>query len=115
MRKLLLFICICMYALSSYGQTTGSFVVNGDFDKYYPVTFVDEGYLSNMTTELEIGRSNVHMDAQWRGSLNALFRFHTFNYGNASHFIDAVVNQFNLSSSNTLIAGWQDVTNANGG
>ncbi|MNT52450.1 hypothetical protein D3C72_1894770 [compost metagenome] len=58
-----------MYALSSYGQTTGSFVVNGDFDKYYPVTFVDEGYLSNMATELEIGRSNVHTDAQWRGSL----------------------------------------------
>lgn len=57
-------------------QVVDTFVVNGDLDKFYPVTFADSGFLKNVPTELQLGRSSVHQDGNLRGSLMAKFRFH---------------------------------------
>jgi hypothetical protein len=96
-------------------QVTGTITVNGDLEKYYPVTFLDGANGSNIATGLEIGRSSVHRDSSWRGSIIAKFRYHTYNWGNGSNFIDADIRQSNISNPtyNKLIAGWQDVTTTN--
>ena len=93
---------------------TGSFNVGGDIDKFYPVTFYDGGWDNNIATELSIGRSSVHLDATWRGSCIALFRFHTTRWGHSSQFIDADIKQFSGGTPIRFIAGWQDATGANG-
>lgn len=97
-----------------YGQYSGSFVVNGDLDKYYPVIFQDLNFSNNKATEFEIGRSIVHTNGQWRGSLISKFRVHTTNYGHGSNFIDANISQFNPVTPGTFIAGWTDATIGNG-
>ncbi|QEH42537.1 hypothetical protein [Chitinophaga sp. XS-30] len=96
-------------------EVTGSFVVNGDTDKFYPVTFLDAGFTANAATELEIGRSSVHMDNSWHGALIAKFRFHTYNWGNAVNFIDADLRQNNVpnATNKIFIAGWKDATLSN--
>ena len=48
--------------------------MKGDIDKFYVVTFKDGGWLSNATTELELGRSSVNVDGSWSGSLIAFFK-----------------------------------------
>jgi len=109
-RTIFLFV-ISIHSLNA--QTySGSFVVNGDLDKYYPVTFRDAAWSSNIATQLEIGRSSVHTDASWRGSLIAKFTFHTTKYGNGSGFMDINVNQ--AAHSGHFIAGAKDATIANG-
>lgn len=98
-------------------QFSGSFVVQGDIDKYYPVTFLDAGNNDHVPTELNIGRSGVHLDADWRGSLIAQFKYHTTNWGNASHFIEANIQQTASTMGAPIIkmiAGWEDVTWRNG-
>lgn len=101
--------------LTSTAQVSGNFFVNGDIDKFYPVTFLDGGFSSNAATELEIGRSSVHMDGDWRGALIAKFRYHTYNWGNGAHFIDADLRQNNVPNvpNKLFIASWRDATLSN--
>ena len=88
-------------------------MVNGDLDKYYPVTFFDGGWADNVATELEIGRSFLHLDGNVRGAMIAKFRFHVTNWGHGSEFIDADIRQY-TNVNNKLIGGWQDGTLHNG-
>ena len=110
---LLLFICLGNLRISA--QVTGSFVVNGDIDKYYPVTFNDGSWLLNSATELEIGRSKIHTDGSSRGSLISKFRYHVRNWGNEANFIDADIRTGIHASFviTNFIGGWVDVTSAN--
>jgi hypothetical protein len=97
-------------------QVNGSFIVRGDLDKFYPVKFIDGGWSNNIATELSIGRSSVHIDATWRGSVIASFRYHVTAWGHESSFIDADVKQFDQyhpTNSNVFIAGWYDATRSN--
>lgn len=109
-----------LYAFNALGQQAGSFKVRGDFDKFYPVTFQDGGWARNIGTDLEIGRSNVHEDGDWKGSVISKFRFHNTEWGNGSRFVEADIMQFNnvLGRPEVLhrafIAGWKDATMANG-
>ncbi|MGN7787304.1 hypothetical protein ACTJIJ_22410 [Niabella sp. 22666] len=92
-------------------QTSGSFTVGGSFDNYYPVTFYDGGLDNNAPTELILGRSNIHENSTWRGSMIARFYYHTFDWGNLAHFIDAKIH--NSIATAVLIGGWQDVSTSN--
>ena len=117
-KALLTFLCI-LVSLKSLSQVHGSFMVNGTIDKFYPVVFTDSAWEHSVASELEIGRSGVHRDAQseWRGSVIAKFRYHTNNWGNYSNFIDADIRQYNYTTANPydkFIAGWKDATAANG-
>jgi hypothetical protein len=47
--------------------SSGTITVKGDINKFYVVTFVDGAAPSDLATELEIGRSNIHQDSAWRG------------------------------------------------
>lgn len=89
-------------------QYFASFTVQGDGDKFYPVVFSDVYWANHKATELEIGRSSVHSDASWRGSIIAKFRFHVTNWGNGSNFIDADIRQNNPITNTAFIAGWAD-------
>ena len=112
MKKILLISLLIIFSKQSFGQTSGSFSVGGDLDKFYPVTFYDGGWGSNVATTLKLGRSNVHNDSDWRGSLIASFQYHVSNYGHGSSFVDADIKPSNgLMSS--FISGWRDAT-ANG-
>lgn len=96
------------------GQITGSLIVRGDIDKYYPVAFADGGHPNNVATVLDLGRSSVHLDSEWRGSIIASFRYHVTNWGNASHFIDADLRQHRHDFAPTpFVAGWRDATYGN--
>ena len=109
MKKTFLFgalLCLCLFAYAD----TGSFTVGGDFDKFYPVSIIDGGWSNNAASEIELGRSNVHEDSNWRGSLIAKFTYHMTNYGHGANFIDADIKY----GTATFIAGWVDGTYANG-
>jgi hypothetical protein len=105
----LLFMLCCLRVQASY---SGSFTVNGDLDKFYPVLFEDKSWNSHKATELEIGRSNVHENSDWRGSVIARFRYHVTNWGNGSSFIEADLRQ-SSPYSGPMIAGWTDPTSGN--
>jgi hypothetical protein len=114
MRRIFFIVIILQVLFSQLSaQISGNFIVNGDFDKFYPVTFYDGGWDNNTATELSIGRSDVHGNSTWRGSVIAHFRYHGTNWGHESSFIDADVKQFNVhntTSPNTFIAGWEDAS-----
>ncbi|GAB3909954.1 prefoldin domain-containing protein [Mucilaginibacter boryungensis] len=108
MKKTFLFgalLCLCLFAYAD----TGSFSVGGDFNKFYPVTIVDGGWPNNAASEIELGRSNVHEDSNWRGSLMAKFTYHVTNWGHGANFIDADIN----AGTAEFIAGWIDGTYGN--
>ncbi|RZJ76945.1 MAG: hypothetical protein EOO45_00235 [Flavobacterium sp.] len=113
------FLCLnfCL-VLVAQSQAIGSFVVNGELNKFYPVVFKDGGFHHNVATDLEIGRSDVHTDNNWRGSVIAKFRFHTNNWGNGASFIDADIvqhhNQLSGEINYPFVAGWKDATMSNG-
>lgn len=94
----------------SYAGLNGSFKVNGDSDKFYPVTFVDGAWDNNTPTELYLGRSLIHTDASWLGSLISKFNFHVSLGGHKANFINADIRQSEVA----FIAGWQDVSLYNG-
>ncbi|WP_212003291.1 hypothetical protein [Chitinophaga sp. HK235] len=98
----------------SQAQSSFGFVVGGDLDKFYPVTFSDPNFWGpDRATEFEIGRQ-IHDDSQWRGSLIARFRYHINGWGAGAHFIDVDMNQgYNGINDNKFIAGWEDVTYTN--
>ena len=83
-----------------------SLTVGGDFDKFYPVVWQDANWNLVKPTILEIGRSDVHENSLWRGSLMCRFEFHTTNWGHGANFIDASIK----SSYNNFIAGWKDAS-----
>ncbi len=91
-------------------NSSGVITVGGDFDKYYPVVWSDEGWDRHSESELEIGRSDVHENGTARGSLIAKFNYHSTRWGNGSSFINAVIK----SHINNTIAGWKDATTNNG-
>ncbi|MDQ0109006.1 hypothetical protein SAMN05660909_03936 [Chitinophaga terrae (ex Kim and Jung 2007)] len=110
-KKFLFLLVFLGLTLTASSQTSGSFTVNGDIDKFYPVVFQDAGWSYSTASELEIGRSNIHKDSVWRGSLIAKFRYHSSNWGHGSEFIDADIRQYNYlvqSSRDKFIAGWRE-------
>ncbi|WP_295121067.1 hypothetical protein [uncultured Chitinophaga sp.] len=112
MKILLIYITLTViFRISLYAQASGSLVVQGDLDKFYPVTFLDAGRPENIPTDLAIGRSNVHLDDWWRGSIISTFRFHASGWGNQSAFIDANIRYY---ATTPLIADWQDISIDNG-
>lgn len=112
MRFFLFFLSLCI-SQTLYAQYYGTFVVNGDIDKFYPVIFTDQNWFSGKATVLEIGRHNVHEDSDWRGSLIARFSFHLTHWGNGSNFIDASIRQFNPVTNTIFIGGWTDASTNN--
>jgi len=106
-------ILLTVVVMSSHAQVSGSFMVNGDLTKWYPVTFSDSaGWFNNDATELELGRSSFHLDGSGRGSLISKFRYHGSNWGNGSNFIDADIRQAS-GTNNVFIAGWRDADATN--
>ncbi|WP_052496646.1 hypothetical protein [Pedobacter lusitanus] len=66
---------------------------------------------------MEIGRSDTHINAPWRGSLISKFRFHNSVWGNGSSFADVEIQNNNGISGTTVsfVAGYKDATLQNGG
>ncbi|NCU06110.1 MAG: hypothetical protein GXC73_19290 [Chitinophagaceae bacterium] len=95
-------------------QQSGSFTVGGDIDKFYPVAFYDGNWASNKPTELFLGRSDVHTNSNWRGSLNATFTFHLTDWGHGSDFVQANIYSNTYALNFDFIGGWLDVSNTNG-
>jgi len=116
MRKATWCIVVLFICLSSQAQVSGSFVVKGDINTYYPVLFTDGGWSNNVATEMTIGRSSVHTDASWRGSCIYKFRFHTTNWGHLSNFIDADLRETTNAYTiiNDFVGGWTDCSVNNG-
>jgi len=114
--KKLTFIILFLTTISVKAQTTGSITVGGDFDKFYPTVWTDGGWNNMMPSQLEIGRSAVHENSDWRGSIMAKFTYHTTRAGNGASFIDAdIVQSHNVLSVQDLdfVAGWKDATGIN--
>jgi len=109
MKKLIFGALLILCHFTVCAQTSIAINVGGDADKYYPVTFSDVEWNSNVHTEVNIGRSDVHTNGSWKGSMIANFKYHVTNYGNGSSFINAII-----YSSNYFIAGWIDATSSNG-
>ena len=107
---LLISILLLLINLTVKGQSTpASFTVSGDLDKYYPVIFKDINWEGHKPTVLEIGRSYVHENSDWRGSLMMKITYHITHWGNGSHFINVELK----SLRNLFIAGWRDITSGN--
>jgi len=113
MKKLMLSVLFMSCVITAIAQTP--FTVGGDLDKFYPVVFSDVNWDSRRPTELEIGRSDVHQNADWRGSLMSTFRFHTTRWGNGARFTDVDIRQVNngLNVNVPFIAGYRDATISN--
>ena len=115
MRNILI-VLVCMACTPASAQDSAAFVVKGDISTYYPVLFQDGGWNSNIATDLQIGRSWVHADAEWRGSMIARFRFHTSNGGNGANFIEADLqdDQNGGVAITNFVGGYQDISLNNG-
>lgn len=112
-----LFIFLLVFSSKVIAQSSsGNFTVGGDINLYYPVSFYDANWSLNIPTDLTLGRSSVHTNTLWRGSLQAHFSFHTTNYGHGSQFIEADIKSYDHGINNiySFIGGWQDVTWCNG-
>jgi hypothetical protein len=113
MKKNLMLMLLLLLTCKAIAQTTGSIVVGGDPDKFYPTVWADGGWNNNTASKLTLGRSSVHQDIDWKGSLVAEFRFHTSLWGNGANFIDAdIVQHHNILNGlqKDFIAGWKDVS-----
>lgn len=107
-----LFVALCAGA-PVFAQFNGSFKVEGDLNKFYPVLFKDGGWNNNVATVLELGRSHTHVDGMWRGVVIARFRFHVTNWGHAGDFIDADIRQNIGDVGLPFVAGWADGSGSN--
>jgi hypothetical protein len=105
-----LILLLVFFSAQIYAQVSSSFIVKGDIDKFYPVTFNDGGWVNNVPTNLQLGRSSVHQDSDWRGSLMADFSFHTSNWGHGSNFINANIIPSYSGTITSFIGGWRDAT-----
>lgn len=108
MRKVISIIIFNLLLIPVHSQNT-SFFIAGNEQTYYPVAFKDDVWGQNKATQLKIGRSTVHQDQQWHGSLIAEFKYHLSYFGNGSDFIDADIKQYNVTKNN-FIAGWEDIS-----
>ncbi|MEH3112268.1 hypothetical protein [Pedobacter terrae] len=114
MKKLMLSVLFMSFFITVLAQT--SFTVGGDLDKFYPVVFSDVNFDSSRPTQLEIGRSDVHQNGNWRGSLMSKFIFHNTRWGNGARFTDVYINQAGNSGMNpdvAFISGYRDATGSN--
>lgn len=103
-------IVLTMSFQNSFAQSSsGSITVEGDIDKYYPVTWLDGNWGTGMPTELNIGRPNAHTNSTWRGSLISTFKFHSTKWGHGSHYINAHVRYL----VTPFIGGWQEASSSN--
>jgi hypothetical protein len=71
--RLLFSLTFCLLSGSIVAQVTGSITVGGDFDKFYPTVWNDAGWSAHLASELEIGRSETHLNSSWRGTVIAKF------------------------------------------
>lgn len=110
MKQLIFISILILFSKYSFGQVSSSFNVGGDIDKFYPVTFFDGGWTSNVPTNVKIGRSDIHLNSNNRGSLMAAFDYHVTNYGYGSYFINADIKPSLNGLYNNFIAGWRDAT-----
>lgn len=116
MKRALLFSLLFLLLLDTHAQLTSTILVYGDADKFYPVVFSDNNWSNHRATEIEIGRSDVHEDQNWRGSLISKFRIHTNRWGNGSALIDAdIAQRYNRYSVEEVpfIAGFFDASRPN--
>jgi hypothetical protein len=98
---------------TSASPYSGSFTVGGNENTFYPVSFDDGGWEYHEATVLNLGRSNIHENELWHGSMIAQLKFHTTRWGHSSDFIDADIKQYR-GNAQIFIAGWQDATLENG-
>lgn len=114
MKRSFFSVVFTLLVLSAFTQVSGEFIVKGDINTYYPVAFTDNGGF--VATELNLGRSFVHQDGNWRGAFISKFRFHANNWGSGAAFIDADIKQ-NTSAGvvaiTNFIGGWIDASTAN--
>ncbi|KRD05413.1 hypothetical protein ASE21_20870 [Flavobacterium sp. Root901] len=110
MKKKLYIIIFLSIPTYIFSQTSGSFNVGGDIDKFYPVTFFDGGWNTNVPTNLKLGRSDIHLNSTSRGTLMANFDYHVTNFGYGSYFIDANVKPALNGLYENFIAGWRDAS-----
>ncbi|MEN2401779.1 tail fiber protein [Flavobacterium sp. MC2016-06] len=111
MKKILLLLLFIFSSKITYAQVSSNFTVNGDFDKFYPVTFYDGGWVNNVSTKLALGRSSLHLNSDGRGSLIADFSYHVTSWGHGSNFINADIKPAFVAQNTIFIAGWRDATN----
>ncbi len=111
---ILLIVILLSYSNFSYSQISGSFNVGGDIDKFYPVTFFDGAWSNNVPTNLKLGRSDIHLNTNSRGTLMADFNYHVTNFGYGSYFIDADIKPALNGSYDNFVAGWRDVSSKGG-
>jgi hypothetical protein len=83
---------------------TKSFKVDGDFDKFYPIVFGDHAWHDG-ALELEICRSQVHIDSEWRGALISKFICHSTNWGHGADFTRAEIHQ----SQKVFVASYRNI------
>jgi hypothetical protein len=115
--RLLFSLTFCLLSGSIVAQVTGSITVGGDFDKFYPTVWNDAGWSAHLASELEIGRSETHLNSSWRGTVIAKFKYHTHAWGNGSNFIHADIKQaangYQGVENVDFIAGWIDASTGN--
>lgn len=80
-----------------------TFKVLGDVNAFYPVFFADLGWEDGPCT-IEITRANVHRDVSWWGSLQAMFTFHSTNWGHGAEFITGQITQYNQDGRKRFVA-----------
>lgn len=111
MKKIIALLFLILPCSFAWAQTSTTIHVGGAGDKFYPVTFLDDGWNRNVASEFTIGRSSIHTDDFWKGSVIAKFKYHTNNWGHRSEFIDAFV--YSSLNTNPLLAGWADASAQN--
>ncbi|WP_448105173.1 hypothetical protein [Pedobacter panaciterrae] len=115
MIKRFLVVISLLIATNVKAQNTGTITVGGDVNKFYPVLWIDGGWNNHAASELQLGRSAIHENDDWRGSLIAKFEYHVTSWGNGAAFINADIKQVNngFSQNVNFIAGWRDATGVN--
>jgi len=109
--QFLTLVLIIVNLLNVRAQLTGSIIVGGDLNKFYPVSWKDGNFTLNKPSELIIGRSNIHTDELWKGSVMAVISYHVSNGGHGSEFIDVKLkSSYDLSTYKSFIGGWADAT-----
>jgi hypothetical protein len=71
---------------------TQSFKVEGNINQFYPIVFADNAW-GDGALVLEICRSSVHIDSEWRGALVSKFTCHSSAWGHDANFETAEIHQ----------------------
>ena len=72
-------------SMTTQGQL---FAVGGNTSTYYPV-LIDAGpsWATSNTYKFTVSRSNVHMDASWKGATTIMVEGHNYDWGNGADFM----------------------------